>query len=227
MFLKLLIVQLYMLMVGLFDGEGGGDAGGSGEGAPPAAGGANPPAANPPVGGGAPAPAPGEQTIPYSRFKEINDELQRRKDEDQKKADEAAAKAGDFEKVRGRLEGENTGLKETLTLVARRNAFYDVANGKASNLRLAFIAAGEMGLLGDLKVAIDLEKRHADVENRDAIAGIVDKVLRANPELKARSSSFGDPQGGTPPGDGADVDKLSPTQKMEYGYQARQRERAR
>lgn len=227
MFIRLLITYLGLSWT-LFDGEGGGNAGGSGEGAP-AAGGATPPAGKgAPVNDGntAPAaPANVEQTVPYSRFKEVNDELQTRKTEDQRKQDEAAAKAGDFEKVKTRIEGENGSLRETLTEVARRNAFYAAANGKVSNLRLAYIAAAELGLMGDLKVEIDLAKRNADVAGN--VDDIVVKVLKANPELKVRASTFGDDRGGLPPGDGTDMDKLSPVQKMEYGYRERQRSGSR
>lgn len=186
---------------GTGSGSSGGSAGGSGDGG---------------EGGDTGAGDTGPM-VPKARFDEVLGKLRTFETAERQRADDEAAKKGEFEKVKSRIEGENTGLRETISEVARRNAFYAEAGGRVKNLRLAYIAAADAGLLDGLNVEIKLDTKTADVTGD--VKKIVEDVLKANPELKATSTSFGEPGSGRPPSDGIDVEKLTPAQKMARGYE--------
>jgi len=204
----------------------GGDAGQGGGGGsptppatpstPPSTGApATPPAGDKGAGSGEPETV---QAVPYTRFKEVNDELQARKAADAERERKDKEAKGQWEQVAKDRETETAAAKARGDRLAVRSAFVSAASGKVADAVAAFTLAEAQGMTKDLKPDAD-----DNVDAKD-VAKVVDKVLEAYPFLAstgkpAPGGTFGQPTGGAGAAPAGDPSKLSTREKMSRGLE--------
>lgn len=191
------------------DGGAGGGTGAGASGSGAAAGG-EPPKTEPPKTGTEGEPG----AVPYSRFKEVNDELGKlRKAEETRVAADLTAR-GEHEKVAAAERTKREEAEARADRVARRAAFIGAVAGKVADPEAAFKLA-----LADGLVTFDVNEDGAPKDSK-AVDAAVTEITKRYPFLKSAgtpSRDFGDDRGGTQPGAPVDPEKLSPMEKMVYG----------
>lgn len=184
---------------------------GSGEPSKPGAGGA-PPA--PP----APAEPPAGNVVPYERFKEVNDELAKRRKADEEREAAEAAKRGEHEKLAANEKAKREEAEQKAASYARRLAFVTAATGKVSDIGAAHKLAAADGLL---TFELDDEGNPKDPESvGKMIDGLVKTYAFLKPGPARTGPNFGADHGGTDGGSPVDPEKLTALQKMELGIKA-------
>jgi hypothetical protein len=194
-------------------GNGGdtGNAGGSGSsGGQPSSGGAGSGQGGAAGNGGDGEPGP----IPYVRFKEVNDELARRRAADEKRERDELTAKGEHEKVATQEREKREAAEARAVTIARRAAFMGKAAGKVADPEAAVKLAQADGLLG-----FDVDDDGAPKDAK-AVDAAVDEITKRYPFLKAQGAAtrdFGNGHGATGGAPAVDIEKLSPVQKMELG----------
>lgn len=192
-------------------------------GNPPGGATGDPPPAPPASGaGGTPPPDVDRSSwIPRQRFDEVNGELQKFRDAEARRQTDEAAKAGDFDTARQKLEAERDAEKARVkaeqdrsTRIARRSAFVAAASGSVSNVEAAYKLAAADGVLD----AIDVDDE-GEPKDAKAVEKIVTDLVKKYEFLKGGSRSFGQPSdgngGSAPP---PDTSKMTAREMMAAGY---------
>lgn len=194
--------------------QAGGDGQGGGAGAPPPAAGA-PAAGTPPATGEPPKAPEGEPgTIPYARFKEVNDELAKLRRAEEARTNAELTAKGEHEKVAAAEKTKREEAERRAERVARRAAFMAGASGKVQDVEAAFKLALTDGLL-----AFDVDEEGSPKDAK-AVEAAVAEVTKRYPFLKGQGTpdrDFGGNHGGTGPAAGQDPDKMTPLEKMIAG----------
>jgi hypothetical protein len=177
----------------------------------------------PPAGGAPPAPPappadpPAGQTVPYARFKEVNDELAKRKlaDEERERA-ELTAK-GEHEKVASQEKEKRIEAEAGRDAAYRELAFVTAAAGKVSDVAAAYKLATADGVLSAIELDADSHKAKDPKAVDTAIGELVKTYAFLKPGPAGTGRGYGSDHGGQDPTAGLDVEKLSAREKMELG----------
>lgn len=147
------------------------------------------------AGGGAPA-QPSEQTVPYARFSEVNENYQKLLKAEQDRQAKELADKGQHEQLAASEKAKREASDARADRIARRASFVAAASGKVSNVEAAAKLAGADGLLD--KIAVDDEGNAKDPK---AIEAIVTDLVKTYEFLKpgTTTTNFGDPAGGNGP----------------------------
>jgi hypothetical protein len=168
--------------------------------------------------GGAPAPAPAAdgQAVPYARFKEVNDELQKRRQADEQREADEQRKRGEYEKVADAEKAKRETAEQQRDSTRRELIFTIAASGKVSDMAAAYKLANADGVLSAIE--LDADGRAKDPKAVEAaITELVKTYAFLKPGAPTTGPGYGRDHGGNGAQPGTDVERLSTRERMELG----------
>jgi len=165
---------------------------------------------------GQPEPS-GEQTVPYSRFKEVVDQNNALTKAQKDRDDATAKEQGKWQELATKREQERDALAARFVTTAKRSAFVSAIAAQVADAQAAYILARDSGLLDAIEVDDDGNPKDAK-----AVAEAVKQTIERYKFLKVDSRTFGQDRGGVGGSPTPNTDKLSARELMAAGYGTRQ-----